>query len=198
MEKEKALIGAGGFAREIKAHMKMPNMKCYVDDEFHDGSNETVFPLSMFNPNTQIALVVVGDPSERNNIVKKLPSETKYFTFIHPSAIILDNNINIGDGSIVCANTILTTNISIGKHSHINLSSTIGHDVVIGDFITLAPGTKISGNCVIGDRVYFGSNSSVRQKINICNDVTIGLNTGVVKDITSSGTYIGTPSKKIK
>ena len=32
----------------------------------------------------------------------------------------------------------------------------------------------------------------------VCDSVTIGLNTGVVKDIYESGTYVGTPAKKIK
>jgi UDP-3-O-[3-hydroxymyristoyl] glucosamine N-acyltransferase len=78
------------------------------------------------------------------------------------------------------------------------LSTTIGHDTVIGDFCTTAPGAKISGNCKIGNRFYIGTNGSVREKINICDDVTVGLNAGVVKDITECGTYAGIPAKKIK
>jgi len=42
-----------------------------------------------------------------------------------------------------------------------------------------------------------GNNSSVREKINICDNVTIGLNGGVIKNITEPGTYVGTPVKKI-
>jgi UDP-3-O-[3-hydroxymyristoyl] glucosamine N-acyltransferase len=103
----------------------------------------------------------------------------------------------IGEGSIICPNTILTTNIKIGNHTHLNLGSTIGHDTITGDFFTTAPGVKISGNCIIGDRVYFGTNSSVRERITICDDVTIGLNGGVVKNINEPGTYVGVPVKKI-
>ena len=92
----------------------------------------------------------------------------------------------------------LTTNIKLGKHSHLNLQTTIGHDCNIGDFFTTAPGAKISGNCKIGDRVYIGTNSSTREKITICNDVTLGLNSGVIKNISDPGIYVGTPAIKVR
>ena len=98
----------------------------------------------------------------------------------------------------MCAGSILSSNIKIGSHSHLNLQTTSGHDTIIGNFFTSAPGVKISGNCEIGDRVYFGTNSCVKEKIKITNDVTIGLNSGVVKNINENGVYVGTPSKKIK
>ena len=107
----------------------------------------------------------------------------------------MDTNIEIGEGSVICAGSILTTNIKIGKHSHLNLLTTIGHDTVVGDYFTTAPGAKISGNCNIGECVYFGTNSSVREKITICDNVTIGLNGGVVKNINKSGIYVGVPTR---
>jgi serine acetyltransferase len=60
------------------------------------------------------------------------------------------------------------------------------------------PGAIVSGDCNISDNVYVGTNSSIREKISICDDVIIGLNSGVVSDIVESGVYVGTPAKKIK
>lgn len=193
---KKALIGYGGFAREIKSHMGC-DLTFFVDDEYWKEGHSEVLPLSTFNPNEYQVLIAIANPIDRYNVVNRLPKETEYFSFIHPSAIILDDNINIGVGSIVCAGSILTTNIKIGKHTHLNLQTTIGHDCVIGDYFTTAPGVKVSGNCDIGDRVYIGTNSSIREKIKICDDVTIGLGAGVVKHITEPGVYVGCPVKKI-
>lgn len=198
---KRALIGAGGFAREIKAHIGDPEMICFIDDNIFNKMETTsmsLFPLSKFDPLEYEVLVAVGTPQFRVDIVNRLPKNTKYFTFIHPSAQILDKDIFIGEGSIICADCVLTTNIVIGKHSHLNLQTTIGHDCRIGDFFTTAPGAKISGNCNIGNSVYIGTNSSVKEKINICDEVTVGLMAGVVKDITESGVYVGTPTKIIK
>lgn len=197
---EKVLIGAGGFAREVKAHMNQPNMKCFIDDEYHDRFSlrlKNIFPISEFDPKTQKALVVIGNPNDRAEMVKRMPKGTKYFSFIHPSAVILGNDVVIGDGCIVCAGSVITTNIVIEDHAQLNLLTTIGHDCRIGKYFTTAPGVKISGNCTIGDRVYFGTSSCIREKLTVADDVTIGLNGGVVKNITEPGTYVGTPTKQI-
>jgi acetyltransferase-like isoleucine patch superfamily enzyme len=195
---KKALIGAGGFADEVKAHMELFDMISFVDDSYYKENDNNIKPLSEFNPAEYEVLIAIGDPTAREQIVNRLPNETKYFTFIHPSAIILGNDVEIGQGSIICAGTIITTNCKIGKHTHLNLMTTIGHDCVIDDFFTTAPGAKISGNCNIGKCVYVGTNASVKQKINICDYTTIGLNAGVVKNIEEQGVYTGTPTKKIK
>ena len=194
---KKALIGAGGFAREIKAHIGDTTMKCFVDDKYWAENSEYIFPLSQFDPTQYEVLVAIGDPSDRFKLVASLPKDTKYFTFIHPSAQLLDSNITIGEGSIVCAGSILTTNIKIGKHAHLNLHTTIGHDCEIGDFFTTAPGVKVSGNCKIDNLVYVGTNASIKQKISITSSSTIGMNAAVVKNITESGIYVGIPAKKI-
>jgi len=196
---KKAIIGYGGFGREVRGLLldNNPNeiVHFFVDDEYVDNNTN---PISSLNINEYEVVIAIGNPNLREQIYKKLPKNTKYFTVIHKSVQILDSNVEIGEGSIICPNTILTTNIKIGKHTHLNLGSTVGHDTLIGDFFTTAPGVKISGNCIIGNRVYFGTNSSVREKINICDDVTIGLNAGVVKHIKELGTYVGVPAKKIK
>jgi sugar O-acyltransferase (sialic acid O-acetyltransferase NeuD family) len=194
---EHAIIGAGGFGREIKAAIGIPNIKFFVDDKYED-LNNNILGLSKFDPKKYIVVVAIGDPKDRFDIIQRLPKETKYFTFIDPSAIIIDENIQIGEGSIICAGNIITTNVKIGKHAHLNLQTTIGHDCKIGDYFTTAPGVKISGNCKIHDCVYIGTNASVKEKISINSFTTIGMNAAVVKDITESGTYVGVPAKKIK
>jgi sugar O-acyltransferase (sialic acid O-acetyltransferase NeuD family) len=194
----KALIGNGGFAKEIIVHIGDPTIKRFIDDHYWEEGNEYIRPLSEFDPSKYEVLIAIGDPKMRYDMSQRLPSNTKYFSFIHPSAQVLDKDLEIGEGSIVCAGCILTTNIKIGKHAHLNLHTTIGHDCRIGDYFTTAPGVKVSGNCNLGDCVYLGTNSSIREKINICNNVTIGLGSGIVKHILEPGTYVGLPTKKIK
>ena len=196
---EKVLIGAGGFAREVKASLKNKNIKCFVDEEYYiPGNIENIFPLSEFNPEAQLALIVIGDPLERFKMAQKLPSNTKYFNHIHKSVIFLDDDIILGKGIIVSAGCILTTNIKIANHAQLNLKTTIGHDCQIDEYFTTAPGAKISGNCKIGKCVYVGTNASIREKITITDNVIIGLNGGVINNINESGVYAGTPSRKIK
>lgn len=195
---KKAIIGAGGFAREVKAQIGDPTLKCFVDDEYYKENQDNILPLSQFNTNEYEVVVAIGDSKDRFDMIQKLPKDTKYFTYIHPSTIILGNDVEIGKGSIICAGCILTTNIKIGDHSHLNLQTTIGHDCEIGDYFTTAPGANISGNCKIYSMVYIGTNASVKQRISIHSLATIGSNAAVVKSIEDSGVYVGIPAKKLK
>lgn len=187
-----ALFGYGGHAREVACQIDQ-KVTFFVDDEY---INDITKPISEFNPEEYLMMVAVADSKDRADIVSKLPKETKYFTFIHPSAQIMGNDVEIGEGSFIGAYSILTTNIKIGKHLILNRGNHIGHDCVIGDYFSAMPGAIVSGNVKIGECVYFGTNSSVREKITICDDVTVGMNAAVVKDINESGIYIGTPAKK--
>jgi sugar O-acyltransferase (sialic acid O-acetyltransferase NeuD family) len=194
---EKAIIGAGGFAREIKVALGLPDTKFFVDDAYQKVESG-IYGLSKFDPNKYEVVVAIGDPIDRARMVDKLPSNTRFFTFIDPSAQIQDVDVEIEEGSIICAGCIITTNVKIGKHTHLNLLSTIGHDTQVGDYFTTAPGAKISGNCKIGNKVYVGTNGSIRQKIDICDEVVIGMNAAVVKNIDTSGVYAGVPAKRLR
>jgi sugar O-acyltransferase (sialic acid O-acetyltransferase NeuD family) len=193
---EQALIGNGGHAKEVMSQMGKPNMVRFIHDEYWK-KEPNVFPLSQFDPFKYNVIVAVGNSKDRYDIVNKLPKETKYFTFIHPTALILDNNIEIGEGSFIGAYSVLTTNIKIGKHALLNRGNQIGHDTIIGSYFSAMPGAIVSGNVRIYDLVYLGTNSSIKEKILIHSLTIIGLNSGVVKNINEPGVYGGVPAKKI-
>ena len=191
---KKALVGYGGHAKEVMSQMGV-KLTCFVDDKYVVYGTK---PLSEFNPKEYILMVAISDSKDRYDIIQRLPKETQYFTWIHPTALIMDDDINIGEGSFIGAYSILTTNINIGKHSILNRSNHIGHDCEIGDYFSAMPGSIVSGNVKINDCVYIGTNSSVKEKISIHSLTTIGSNAAVVKNIEEPGIYVGVPSKKIK
>jgi len=92
-----ALFGYGGHAREVAAQLN-EEVTFFVDDEF---SNEVAKPISDFEPENYLMMVAIANPKEREKIVKRLPTNTKYFTFVHPTALIMSENVLIGDGSLV-------------------------------------------------------------------------------------------------
>lgn len=195
---KRALIGNGGHAREVMAQMGLGETEVvrFVDDEYWR-EEKGLLPLSEFDPNEYEVMIAVGDSMARRTVSRKMPAETKYFTFIHHTAMILDKECKIGEGSFIGANSIITTNVSIGKHSLLNRANHVGHDCMIADFFTMMPGSIVSGNVEIGECVYLGTNSSVREKTNICGQVTLGMNAALINDIRESGTYVGVPAKKL-
>jgi sugar O-acyltransferase (sialic acid O-acetyltransferase NeuD family) len=189
----KALIGNGGHAREVMAQMGIKLVR-FVDDQYM--SNDTL-PLSELDIEKYEVMVAIADPRDRYDTIQRLPKGVRFFTFVHPTALIMDD-VEIGEGSFIGANSILTTNIKIGKHAILNRGNHIGHDCVIGDFFSAMPGSVVSGNVRIYDLVYLGNNSTIKEKLSIHSLTTIGMNGAVVKHIEESGTYVGVPVKKIK
>jgi UDP-3-O-[3-hydroxymyristoyl] glucosamine N-acyltransferase len=130
------------------------------------------------------------------NMLSRLPENTKFFSFIHPTVLIISGTVSIGEGSFVGAYSILTCDIHIGKHAILNRGNQVGHDSVIGDFFSAMPGAIISGNVSIGNAVYMGTNSSVIESVSICSNVVIGAQGCVVSDIVEEGVYVGVPVRK--
>lgn len=192
----KVIFGNGGHAKEVLTQMDVELIR-FVDDEFYE-EDRNLYSISKFQTQIYEIMICVGDSKKRSDVVNKLPKETKYFTFIHPTSIHMLKKCNIGIGSFIGANSIITYNVNLGEHALLNRGNHIGHDCIIGNYFTMMPGSVVSGNCRIGDRVYIGTNSSVKENITICDDVIIGMNSGVVKNITEPGIYIGTPAIKIK
>lgn len=203
------IFGTGGFGREAlicfidicKSNNEdyTKSVSFVVDDAFYDTSELMGIPVikkSQLSSTEGEFFIAVADPFVRKQMVDKLSADTKFATLIHPSAMVSDW-VKIGEGSIVCAGSILTTQIEVGKHAHINLNTTIGHDCKIGNFFTSSPGVNISGNCLINNNVFVGTNSAIREKVSICSDVVIGMSSSVLKSIIEPGVYIGSPVVKI-
>lgn len=190
---KKALIGNGGHSREVRSYFDF-EVEVFVDDIFVESGTK---PLSEFNPKEFEIMIAISDSVTRKKICNKLPKDTIFFSYIHPTSV-LSGKVSISEGTFIGPLCILTSNIILGKHVILNRGNQIGHDCVIGDFVSLMPGAIISGDNIIGNDVYFGANSTTKEKIKICDNVKIGLNSGVIKDICLPGTYVGTPTKLLK
>lgn len=192
-----AIIGNGGQSKEVKSYFDKIGIdyRVFVSDDYFQNENNT-FKLSELDVKRYEVLICIADVTGKQKIVNSLPKDTKYFTFIHPTAQIYTDH-PIGDGSIICPNVIISANVKIGTHVLINYNTTVGHDTVIGNFSTINPNSAISGNCGIGNSVFIGSKTSIREKIHIIDNTIIGMGSVVVKNISKSSTYAGVPVKEL-
>lgn len=210
MKKKICIIGTGGCGRDAMTclidqlatkGLKAKDVACFMVSDEHFNQREVmgieVIPQSQFKPEKYDVVVAIGDPQWRKKVVESLPDETTFTTIIHPS-VIMSEWVEVGEGSIIAAGSILTVNIKMGKHVHLNLKTTIAHDFRCGDYFSTAPAVNISGNCTFGECVYFGTNAAARQKTQITDNVTVGMGAVVVKNITEPGVYAGNPARKIK
>ena len=205
------IIGAGGFGREvawlverINAVHPTWNLKGFIDDNSDRwGTVEGGYPVLggceyLKSVDAAYAVCAVGSARVRKIVIEKLSnSNIKFATVIDPS-VIMSDRVEIGEGTIICAGTIITVDVKIGKHVIINLDCTIGHDDVINDFVTIYPSVNISGNVQVDECSELGTGMQIIQGKKISSNTIIGAGAVVVKDCAESGTYVGNPAKKIK
>ena len=111
------------------------------------------------------------------------------------------DDVQIGEGAILCPFVTLTSNIRIGKHFHANLYSYVEHDCIIGDYVTFAPGVKCNGNVVIEDYAYIGAGAVIKQgqpgrPLVIGRGAVIGMGAVVTKSVPPGVTVIGNPARQ--
>lgn len=203
MIKKIAIIGKGGFAKELTTYINDCNTPFKKPLEYFttiENDNSGAKPIQELIDNIEnyVVYIGIGNGQVRKRIVEDiLPINTNYGTMIHPTAY-LGSNIQVGEGSVICPNCVITTDIKIGKHVQLNIQTSVGHDSVLKDYVTTAPKVSISGNNHIGESVYLGTSCSTKEKVYIKKDSVLGLNSAVVKNINESGVYVGIPCKKIK
>lgn len=210
MLKDLYIVGAGGFGREVawlaeRINQVAPewNLKGFIDDDesvqgaFKDG-HPVVGGCDYLQhlPNQVWVVCAVGSAKTRKKIIEKLSqiSNVSFATLIDTS-VLQSNRVEVGEGSIICAGTILTVDICVGKHVIINLDCTVGHDAMVHDFVTVYPSVNISGNVSVGECTELGTGAQIIQGIKICAETTIGAGAVVVRDIDQAGTYIGVPAR---
>ncbi len=140
-------------------------------------------------------IIAIGNPDIRKKIADNLP--VKWYTAIHPSAVISSLEVEVDEGTVVMANAVINSSAKIGKHCIINTASIVEHDNKLGDYVHISPNAALAGGVSVGKMTHIGVGACVKNNINIAPNCIIGAGAAVVKDISESGTYIGVPARKI-
>lgn len=211
--KDLYIIGAGGFGREViwlveRINKVTPtwNIVGFLDDA-EDVQNTVINGYEVLGGCDYLqniseacwAVCTIGASKTRRKVVKKIKaySNVIFPVLIDPSVVCSDL-VQVGEGTIICAGTIVTVNISIGKHVILNLDCTVGHDAVLHDYVTVYPSVNISGNVVAEECVELGTGTLVIQGKRIEQETIVGAGAVVVKDIPAKCTAVGVPAKPIK
>ena len=211
--KDLLIVGASGFGREIawlveRINRETPtwNLLGFLDDNATiQGQDVNGYPVlggsqDVVRYENAYVVCAVGASKVRKTIVEKICAvapNIKFATLIDPSAK-MSQTVSVGEGSIICAQTILTVNITVGKHCVLNLNCTVGHDAVLQNFATLHPNVNMSGTTEIGACSEMGTGSVIIQGKTVGSHTVVGAGSVVIKDIPEKCTAVGSPAKPIK
>lgn len=209
--KKIAIIGAGGFGREVKFLIDQinavnPTFKIigFFDDEPKESLiNGVKYLGNIEDLNTldyELCLAIaIGDPKTKLEIIKKLKNDNLSFpNLIHPSVIVNYDTLEIGLGNIICAGNILTVNITLHHFIILNLCCTVGHDTIIESYSSLMPSVNISGEVIIREGVYVGTGTKIINQLEIGCFTVVGAGALVSKSLPERCTAVGIPAKPIK
>jgi sugar O-acyltransferase (sialic acid O-acetyltransferase NeuD family) len=201
------IVGTRGQARETHAILESLvdagepwNVLGFVDDAPDSGEVHAlpvVGSIDWLAARPDVAVAIgIGSTGVRAQVVERITGygPRLFPTLIHPDASV-GRRVDVGEGTVVCAGTIITTDIQIGAHVLLNFGCTVGHDAVIGDMVTVGPGAHVSGAVHIGRGTYIGTGASIIQSVAIGERAVVGAGAAVIRDVPDDRTAVGVPAR---
>jgi sugar O-acyltransferase (sialic acid O-acetyltransferase NeuD family) len=214
-EKRIVIVGAGGFAREVKWLVSEINAAAptyrflgYVVSDLarlgeHDSRDEVLGDmtwLSEHRAEVDALAIGIGTPAARLKVSRQLlPDfpEDRWPALVHPTVRLDRATCSVGPGVIVCAGAIATVNVTFAPFCMVNLACTIGHEAVIGPGAVLNPTVNISGGVRLGEGVLVGTGAQVLQYLEVGAGATVGAGAVVTKPVEAGLTVVGAPAKPL-
>jgi sugar O-acyltransferase (sialic acid O-acetyltransferase NeuD family) len=210
--KDLVILGAGGFAREVwwlcedvNEDARSWNVLGFIDEA--PGTEGRVLcdlpvlgDFGWFEGRVGRPFVIcgVGANRTRRRFVEKARSlGLRHATLVHPTAR-RSRFVEVGEGSVICAGTVLTTQIRVGAYVNVNLGCTIGHDVVVEDFCNLSPGVHVSGSVHLEEGVDVGTGVVVLPGRRVGRDSTLGAGAVVTADVPPRSVAVGIPARVVR
>lgn len=200
------VYGVSGFGREVMPLVREqyggPDTNLFFVDDGQEVSVSTLsFDAFLARPETEKHVVIaIANSSVRETLAARCGDAGLAVLDVKATNASILEDVQIGEGHILCGFTQLTSNIRIGRFFHANLYSYVAHDCMIGDYVTFAPAVKCNGNVHIEDHAYIGTGAILKQgkpsqPLRIGRGAVVGMGAVVTKDVAPGETVIGNPAR---
>ena len=113
------------------------------------------------------AVVAIGDNRTGPGCHQRLAEAGENFAVAeHPRSVVADD-VEIGDGSMVCAGAIVSTGTVIGRNTIINTGRIRRSSLPIGEHVHIAPGVHMGGEVRVDEGALIGIGAVVLPGKNI-------------------------------
>lgn len=198
--KKVIIIGAGGHAKVCADIILESGDEIFgFYDEFHpQGEFLGYRKLGSLKDWKQYCeyefIIAIGDTTERVRIAQMLVG-AKWYTAIHPTAVVSNIDVQIGEGTVVMANAVINAGTYVGKHCIINTGCVVEHDNFLGDYVHISVGAHLGGKVNVDDQTWIGLGVSVLNDVRINANIVVGAGAVVIHDLLEQGTYVGVPAR---
>jgi sugar O-acyltransferase (sialic acid O-acetyltransferase NeuD family) len=209
-----AIYGANGCGRGV-----LPLVRQQIQASLDGGDSDLVFvddhpPAPVVNGHRVLTYaqwlaepasrreinVAIANSQVREKLVLRCMADGVHFFNARAANVVQLDDVQLGEGAVLCPFVTLTSNIRIGRHFHANLYSYVEHDCVVGDFVTLAPGVMCNGHVHIEDHAYIGAGAVIKQgrpgsPLVIGRGAVVGMGAVVTKSVPPGVTVVGNPAR---
>jgi len=201
MNRGAAIYGAGGHAHVVASIIRANRIELlgFFDDEAQK-TGDTILGAPVLGTfrdiikhRDQITAVYLGlgDNLARSQAFKNLRRESfELPALIHPRALV-EQNVSIADGSVICMGAHIATEASVGRACLLNTGCCLEHESQLGDLVHLGPNSTIAGRTSIGELTFEGIGAVIAQGLSIGRLVAIGANSVVLKDVADGSKVLG-------
>jgi sugar O-acyltransferase (sialic acid O-acetyltransferase NeuD family) len=208
------VYGASGFGKEVMPVVRQQFSQlskehfAFIDDG-QAGSSLNGYEVLSYSdfinkPHANKSVTIaIANSQVREKLATRLTQDGIQHLDVKAQNTVILDEVEIGEGSLLCPFSCLTSNIKIGRFFHANIYSYVAHDCVIGDFVTFAPGVKCNGNIHIEDHAYIGTGAVIKQgtpekPLVIGRGAIVGMGAVVTKSVPAGVTVVGNPARVLE
>lgn len=213
MKKKIIVFGAGGHAvvvtNEIRKLKKYTIEGYFVrdieDKNIRNNFRKKVLEYNFQNLNKVLnknfsLFVAIGNNFLRKKIVDEISNYKNNIFWENIISIdaIVDPTVKFGCGNLIMPGCIINAFTEIKNHCLINTGAIIEHENHLNNYSSVGPRAVSAGKVYLGQSSHIGIGSTVLEDIKIVENVIIGANSLVSKNIETKGIYYGSPAKFIR
>ncbi len=190
--KQVIIIGTGAVAAELTMYLRdIPNvvLKGYLEYDYNLEKYYNTYHYEMpvlgdidsYEPQgNDYFLIGVSNVGFRQKVIATLKARgAKFYTLIHPSALIAEDAV-IGEGCSIAPFCMVGPNVHLGDFTQMTAYSAISHDCVLGL-------NNVFSSVIVCGRVKIGNNNTFYIRSTVQPNLTIGDN-----NIISAGMIVDT------
>jgi sugar O-acyltransferase (sialic acid O-acetyltransferase NeuD family) len=208
--KKLIIVGAGGFGRELYTWAQdhpdcgvIWEIAGFLDDNpaalggYHYAVG-VIGSVAAYQPaEDELLVCAIGQPRIKQQVCESLLARAaRFISLVHPS-VILGQNVDLGEGVILCPRVTLTADITVGDFVAINCHSSAGHDVVIGEWATVSGHCDLTGNTRYGVGAFLATGVRIVPGKSVGDFAYVGAGSVVIRSVKSGQTVFGNPARAL-